>query len=352
MHQIYSSPNGRPFSKSRFRLGLMILGVFVLGMLFEPISRATGVRFDESTLPRSVALGVRTEGVPERGPLLDEYASLVGEMPAIVMWYEDWADATVSPFDPERLSTIVLRGATTMITWEPWDASKGAEQPEFALAAITRGDFDDYIRQSARDADAWGQQVFLRFGHEMNGTWHAWGRDVNGNEPEDFIAAWRHVVGIFRDEGATNVVWVWSPNIDYMARYPFTDLYPGDEWVDWVALDGYNWGAHNGIGWRSFAELFGPSYDILTGLTDKPVMIAEMASNEDGGEKGAWIRQGFLHDLPERMPRVEAVIWFNRDKETDWRVNSSEESLAAFREVVASPLFHGACVPFIGRCQN
>lgn len=286
-----------------------------------------------------LVMGARTTGAPEDPTQLDAYADRVGAMPGIVMWYQDWTDRL---FSPRSMDAVVARGAVPMVTWEPFDETGGVNQPRFGLRTITSGAHDAYIRESARSAADWGKPFYLRLAHEMNGDWYPWGRGVNGNRSGDYVAAWRHVVNIFRSEGATNAIWVWAPNVDYLGMYPFNDLYPGDGYVDWTGLDGYNWGSLKQSGWRSLASVFGASYDTLTGITGKPVMIAETATTERGGDKAAWIRDGLLKALPTRMPRVQAVIWFDRNKETDWRVNSSPSALAAFREVVAAPLYDGS----------
>jgi len=180
----------------------------------------------------------------------------------------------------------------------------------------------------------------VRFAHEMNGNWYPWGSGVNGNTAARYIAAWRHVVRIFRRAGASNVRWVWSPNVygNNGAR-AFAPLYPGNRWVDWVALDGYNWGPLRTSGWVGFGDLFGPSYDAMTRLTRKPLMIAETATSEHGGDKAAWIRDALEVTLPTRFPRVRALVWFDREKETDWRVTSSPAALLAFGAAVRSPVF-------------
>jgi beta-mannanase len=138
------------------------------------------------------------------------------------------------------------------------------------------------------------------------------------------------------------VRWVWSPNVANGNTTPFSKVYPGDAYVDWVALDGYNWGkTQSWSSWMSFTNVFGPSYSALTRMTNKPVMIAEVGSAEAGGNKAAWIRQSFLQEIPSKFPKVRAVVWFDVNKETDWRVNSSSAALAAFKGVAASPRYQG-----------
>ena len=146
-----------------------------------------------------------------------------------------------------------------------------------------------------------------------------------GNTAADYVAAWRHVVSIFRADGAANAEFVWAPNVDD-GGIPFTQYFPGDEWVDDVGLDGYNWGSafeSTGHKWLSLGDTFASSYATLTQLSSKPVMITETASAEIGGDKASWIRRGFLNEIPQLFPRVTAVIWFDVQKESDWRVDSS-----------------------------
>jgi beta-mannanase len=141
---------------------------------------------------------------------------------------------------------------------------------------------------------------------------------------------------------ARRVRWVWSPNVESDSSVPFRKVYPGDAHVDWLGIDGYNWGTtQSWSSWTGLAEVFRLSYGKLVDLTDKPIMIAETASTELGGDKAAWIRQGFLDEVLFRLPRVRAIIWFHEDKETDWRVDSSSASLAAYSEMAASSFYQG-----------
>lgn len=291
------------------------------------------LRVDKASFAtQTVALGVLVDGGSAAG--IDRYTKMAGKAPAHVLFFRNWEH---DKFPADNLNQVVSRGAMPIVTWVPKDPAKGVNQPEYALKTIVRGDHDAYIRRWAKDAKAWGKTFYLRPMHEMNGNWSPWGANVNGNRPAEFIAAWRHMHKIFEQEGATNVRWVWSPNA---GGRKFTDLYPGDAYVDWVALDGYNWGKSiPNSGWRSLTEIFASHYKTLTRMTDKPMMIAETASTEKGGNKAAWIRKSFLRELPYRFPRVRAVVWFNKDKVANWRVNSSSASLDAYKKVAGSPLY-------------
>ncbi len=262
--------------------------------------------------------------------LITSFGRKVERKPAIVLSYKNWS---IPPLDRRELSDIWSRGAVPLVTWEPWTES-GNGVP---LAAIAAGRQDPYLRRAARVAVAWGRPIFLRFAQEMNGDWYPWGNGVGGNTPADFRHAWHHVVGLFRRHGARNVSWVWAPNEDSGGKFQFGPLYPGDDWVDWVALDGFNWGGADG--WPSFTKIFGSSYDRLVELTPRPVMIAETASGEDGGDKAAWIASALGREAP-RFSHIRALVWFDvDDPRGDFRPESSPESLRAFRSAVASPVY-------------
>ncbi len=273
-------------------------------------------------------LGVTTEAIPWDWSKLDAWSTAVGTRPGLVMIYQGWA---YDEFDAQRVQPIADRGAKPMITWEPWDYRAGVNQPAYALDRITAGDHDAYIRRWARGAKSWGQPLMVRFGHEMNAHHYPWSTGVNGNGAGDYVAAWRHVVEIFRAEGASNVSWVWSPNVVYAGTTPLTDLYPGSDYVDWTALDGYNGGsALPWGGWLSAPALFDPSLTELRALAPgKPVLLAEIASVEQGGDKATWITEMF--SWLKTRDEVRGLVWFDLDKEADWRVASSTEALEAFK---------------------
>jgi beta-mannanase len=303
-----------------------------------------GVAFDDNNAQAasSVALGAYVAGAPWKLAEIDAFASMIGTPPSVVMWYQDWAHSGVKEFDPQKMDAVNSRGAMPMVTWEPWDYMGGTNQPYYSLQSINTGKHDAYIRQWARDAAAWGKPFYLRFAHEMNGNWNSWSPGVNGNTAAQYVSAWRRVHNIFRQEESTNVRWVWSPNVESDGSVSFSKVYPGDAYVDWLGIDGYNWGTtQSWSSWTGLAAVFEPSYGKLGDMTDKPMMIAETASTEFGGDKAAWIRQGFLDEALVRFPRVRAIIWFHENKETDWRVDSSPASLVAYSEVAASSSYQG-----------
>jgi beta-mannanase len=205
------------------------------------------------------------------------------------------------------------------------------------------GDHDALVRERAADARALGVPFFLRWGHEMNGNWYPWDGFHNGaaaGGPALYVQAYRHVHDLFVEEGAENAVWVLCPNVTSVPPEPWNDwqsYYPGDEYVDWLCTDGYNWGTvQTWSSWQSFSSVMGPIIPSLASF-GKPVLIAETSSTEEGGDKGAWI-DGIVPALASEFPAVRGLVWFHVNKETDWRIDSSPGSLAAFIALGQAPL--------------
>jgi hypothetical protein len=296
-----------------------------------------------ATIP-SVALGAYIPGAPSQPSNIDVYAALTGRMPSIVMWYQKWAPP-FNDFDVTGADAIRARGAMPLISWEPRATHQNFD-PLWSLGSIVDGDHDAYIHRWTHEVAAWGYTVYVRPMHEMNGNWTSWSPGVNGNTAEEFVSAWRHIIDIARAEGATNIRWVWCPNVDdgNPNLTPYDRIYPGDSYVDWIGLVGYNWGTSQSWStWQDLTAVFKGSIAKIDALTRKPLMIAEMGSAERGGDKATWITTGFgrlMADLPE----VKALVWFNAFDarlQTDWRVESSTDSLAAFRKIAASKAFAG-----------
>lgn len=225
------------------------------------------------------------------------------------------------PFPVEWAAAARQRSVPLVVAWEPWDWHQpNGSQPSFALARIAAGEFDSYAHEFARAVRDSGAMVLLRFAPEMNGNWGSpWGAQFN--RPEEFVAAWRHLHDIFTAEGVTNVKWVFNPNVRYWgAPYPLTAYWPGADVVDWVALDGYNW-ADILPGWKpqTFSDVFGPSItELRTVAPNLPLMVAETAAAPS--QKEAYIRS-MIRQAPTLG--VNLVVWFEHDKETDWRLAAS-----------------------------
>ncbi|MFC5381181.1 glycoside hydrolase family 26 protein [Aquipuribacter nitratireducens] len=285
--------------------------------------------------PTRMAFGVSVPGGPTAHAELDEVARLVGEQPGIVLSYVDFT----RPLPVAELDAVRARGAVPVVTWEPWAAGAGVAQPTYSLARIAGGDHDAHIRAFARDLAAWTtanrQGVRLRFAHEMNGDWYPWAEQVNGNRSGDYVRAWRHVHTLVEASGA-DVEWVWSPNVPYPGSAPVAGLYPGSAYVDVVALDGYNWGtSQSWSSWQQPQELLGPGLAELRAVAPgTPVLVAETASAEQGGDKAAWAAE--LVRYLDAQPDVVGLVWFSHDKEADWRIDSSPAVPTALRAALAA----------------
>lgn len=301
----------------------------------EPPAAAPGPSPSPTTMTLSTAalrFGVGTPGGPFAAAELDEVTTLAGEAPSIILSYKDFNQAP--PLT--ELDAVRARGALTLLTWEPWIWGGGTSQPAYSLDRITAGDFDPYLRQWGQSLANWGHPVMLRFGHEMNGNWYPWSEQVNNNSAGDYVAAWRHVHDVVTAAGASNVTWVWNPNVPYWGSAPLTGLFPGPEYVDAVALDGYNWGTSTSwSSWVSPSELFSDGLSQLRTLAPgKQILIAETSSVEQGGSKAQW--NADLISYLSAQWDVTAVIWFHLNKESDWRINSSVTSADALRNALAA----------------
>jgi hypothetical protein len=265
---------------------------------------------------------------------LSEFASEVDHPVAIAADYQGWAYET--GFNLAQAEAAASVGAIEEIDWEPWNYAKGVNQPPYSDLAIADGAYDSFLAQWAAGAKAYGKPIFVRLAAEMNGYWDSWAVGVNGNTSADYIAMWRHVYTFVRAQGALNVSWIWSPNVSFPGSTPLSDVYPGNDYVDVVALDGYNWGtARIGTQWQTFDQIFGPDLATLSTLAPtKPVWIAETASAEQGGNKSAWIENLIGEVLA--LPQVVGFAWFNFNQPpTDWTVGSSPSSLSAFQDALS-----------------
>lgn len=281
-----------------------------------------------STQP--LTLGVAAD---DPGSALESFPATAGAPAGVYQWYQAWQGSPA--FDAARASAAADRGALPLLTWEPWDPSAGVDQPAYRLARIAEGAHDDTVAAFARQVRDWGRPLALRFLHELNATHYPWGAEVNGNRPADAVAAFRHVRDVFHREGADQVTWVWCVNVPAPGYAPIEPLYPGDDAVDWVAVDGYNGGtALPWGGWQEPEQLFGETLETLDDLADRPLAITEVGSAEQGGDKAAWVHR--LFDLAlDRGVRV--LVWFDLAKEADWRIASSPASAAAFRAEATVP---------------
>ena len=267
---------------------------------------------------------------PATGALLGQYygagsieqtARKLGRTLVIHLTYSNWETDWTGSVTQADLAA----GRIPLISWEPH---------KIDFAKIIDGSLDATINARAKASKALGKKFFLDFAAEMNGD-EAW----NGNNASQYVSAYRHIHDLFVAAGANNVIWAWCPNVtDTLGGNRTTmDYYPGDAYVDWTGVDGYNWGTTNGNGWQTFQQVFQDIYPLLA-AKKKPILIGEMASTEAGGDKAKWI-DDIIPTLRTRFPLIKGVVWFDINKETDWRISSSPASEASFIRMANNPYF-------------
>jgi len=236
-------------------------------------------------------------------------------------------------FDSRDAAFATARSAPLVVSWEPWDSSiANRVQPDFSLGSIAAGDHDEYVNRYLTDVKNSGVDVIIRFAGEVNGDWNAWSQPIAGNSSSDFVAAFRHLVKAGRDLNVQNVSWMFNSIVSYEGSTPLSELYPGDSFVDWVGLDGYNWGSLK-WGWQSFEDIFTMGLaEIKSVAPDKPLIIAEIGSTT-GPDQAAWIRDTLASS---KAAGAKMVLWFDHNKETDWRIGADPVIAAAVNDVVTS----------------
>ena len=252
---------------------------------------------------------------------LAQTAEKLGRTPAVHLTYYSWADDWTGSITKADLAA----GRIPLVNWEP---------AKIDFAKIVDGSLDATILARANGSKALGKKFFLDFAAEMNGD-EGW----SGNNAPLYVSAYRHIHDLFAAAGATNVVWVWCPNVTDTEGGNRTtmDYYPGDAYVDWTGVDGYNWGTKNG-GWQTFQHVFKDIYPLLA-AKKKPIMIGEMASAQAGGDKAKWI-DAIIPTLRASFPLIKCVIWFDVNKEADWRISSSPESETSFIRMMKDSYFN------------
>jgi hypothetical protein len=294
--------------------------------------------------PDTLLLGAFDDSIPASLDGVVRLEHALGTTLPLIQSYAAWGDKKDEAFPDRVLNAIHEMGSIPVVTWEPWLTDfENRLHPALplrdardkgGLAMVARGDYDFYIDAWAAAAKEYRYTILLRFAHEMNDPYrYPWG--PQNNQPQDFIAAWRHVVDRFRAAGASNVLFVWAPHLAYAG---WEHYWPGDNYVDWVATGSLNYGTvAYWSKWWSFEQIFGQHYAMLAGL-DKPIMIAELGSVSVGGDRTKWYAEA-LNNITQDHPAVKAVMFFNvhNDKTVtyqaiDWSVEKDTAVLRVVRE--------------------
>jgi mannan endo-1,4-beta-mannosidase len=248
---------------------------------------------------------------------VDSFEAAIGVDADLQLLFQGFGDG----FAIGTVRDIVADGRTPVLSWEPYDW-RTPDEDVYPLASIIAGEYDDYLHAQARLFAALQSPLVLRFAHEPNGEWYPWGAAFGQATAADYVAAYRHVHDVVTAAGATNVVWMWSPNlIDAEPDMPLSTFYPGDEYVDWVGLSGYYFRSTD-----TFASRFSGTLAQLDALAPtKPILLTEtaVARTDNRAEQMTDLVEGVLD-----APRFIGLVYFNKDKEQAWHVEDDPASAA------------------------
>ena len=261
-------------------------------------------------------IGVFESRAPASYQQYRHFAEATGAQPSLDLYYSQWG----TPFASQFAAKAYTHGATVVVQIDPYRVN---------LAEIGEGRFDDYLRAYAAQVRKFGHPVVIGFAHEMNGSWYPWG--YGHATPATWVRAWRRVVTVFQQSGATNVTWLWTVSAYFPSR--IAAYWPGAQYVSWVGFDGYYETPSD-----TFRTLFVPPLKAVRKFTSDPVLISETAVGPDTHQAAGKIT-GMFDGI--RAHGMLGLIWFDRAQHQgihhqDWRLEDSKSALDAFRAQVAA----------------
>jgi mannan endo-1,4-beta-mannosidase len=286
--------------------------------------------------PGGISLGCHTGNIQYNVPIseMDQYASNTGTVPRIILVHQDWYwGGSYVPFAASGINSIYSRWPLpNTVIMTTWSQSNGVP----SLSSIAAGQHDAYIRQFATDVKAFGKRILIRPNAEMNGDWFGF-----GGQPAAFIDFWRRTVDIFRSVGVPNAEFVWCPNVTYRGtNYPIVPYYPGNDYVDWVGLDGYNYAASRSTAWQEFVDIFAYDLDNTMGQYPKKLIICETGCHPEVGDKGAWFWNMRQALAANRFPQVEGVVYYDHNMDgASWAIDAPQWALEAYKDMAQDGRF-------------
>lgn len=264
--------------------------------------------------------------------VLDPFEEWLGKRHAIAGYFLD-----IGQPDEDEIHRVTnslfesawQRGQVPHVFWQPFLPNQD-ETSEEINRDIANGEWDDEIELWARsiadwiyDEDGDHRRLYINLAPEFNGDWSPWSPALGDDDEEDFVGMWQRVHNIFDEYGITEefVQWIWT--LDNTTRgVDRAACYPGDEYVDWCGIHGYNWASWEG--WQTPEEVYGPTLSFIDDLTNKPVAITEFASSSetengdhDPAAKNEWLTDAYAY---LEANNVQMSLYFDLTKETDWSV--------------------------------
>ena len=330
---------------------LMILGALVsFVLLILLMVKKTFIPSLPTHLSRNIYIGFWTSGfwddrTQSINPIkLHTIENEIGKKVAIANYYQGWQYLSDKRIIND-LNIITNNGWKPMISANPYFFDECPAYGKTLYQAIASGNCDVFLHKIGKTLSKVKKPFFLRFAWEMNVNSMEWSTLSTYDNPEDFILAWRRFHDIVQKEGARNVLWVFSPQIESPATVSIAKLYPGDKYVDWDALDGYNWGtAKSWSKWQNFYTIFRDSYlNIVKISPKKPLMIAETNTTDVGGSQANWYKTMLSVQIPDNFPKINAIIFFNQDKTSTegvkWLIDNTTGSLKQFKASINNPIY-------------
>jgi mannan endo-1,4-beta-mannosidase len=225
-------------------------------------------------------------------------------MPNLVGYAINWGEPFATSFD----RNLRKHGEVPLVQIQPTDVS---------LAAITAGNTDFYLRSYADSVRDFGHPVIIGFGDEMNAPWYPWG--YSHTPARMFVAAWRHIVRVFRSQGADNVTWLWTIEADQAGTGPIMSWWPGANYVTWVGIDGFCNRPSD-----TFSSVFVQTIEQIRAATNKPILLSETGVARESRQYASILNlfNGFA------QYRLLGLVWFDAG---DWRLEGNPLAEAAFR---------------------
>lgn len=285
----------------------------------------------------TILWGLNIEGFPIKESFVKDFKKQIPINTQIYNFYLAWPSFDISMNRKELLETfhsINSQNALISITWEPRYFIK-YNPKNIYYKDILEGKYDNYIDSFAKAIKEWEKPILIRFAHEMNLKVYHWGtdeKDYNKKSPEIYKSIYQYVVNRLKKNKVANVLWIFCPNNESIPNKNWNtikDYYPGDDYVDILGIDGYNWGTSRTFfknGWKSYWQSFysifkSAYYEIKKIAPEKPIIICETASVNENNERLQWMQEAIK---TAKDWNVKAIIYFQIDKEINWKLTYKE----------------------------